>query len=72
MWLGQSLIVISSPLALGLAIHAVWKGADRRFALAAVGLSGLEMLLIWPPYAMAIFGLGKLWNQVVGGLLGYY
>ena len=72
MWLGQSLIVVSCPLAFGLAIRAVWKGRDRRFALAALVLSGLDMLLIWLPYAMTIFGLGQLWNKVMRRLLGYY
>jgi hypothetical protein len=71
MWLGQSLNVISCPIAFGLAIRAVWKGSDRRFAFAALGLSGLEMLLIWLPYAMGILGLGELRNQMVIRLLGY-
>ena len=45
---------------------------DRRFAFAALGLSGLEMFLIWLPHAMVIFGLGEVWNNVVGRLYGYY
>jgi len=70
-WLGQSLIVITCPLAFGLAIRAVWKGTDRRVAFVALGLSGLGMLLIWLPYAMVIFGLGEVWNKVMVRLLGY-
>jgi hypothetical protein len=58
-WLGQSLTVLACPLALGLAIHAVWKGADRWFAFLALVLSGLEMFAIWLPAAMVILGLGK-------------
>jgi hypothetical protein len=53
-------------LAFGLSIGAVWKGADRWFAFTALGLSGLEMLLIWRMYEMAIFGLGELWNKAMG------
>jgi hypothetical protein len=71
-WLGQSLIVLSCPLAFGLAIHAVSNGTDRRAGFFALGLSGLEMLLVWLPYAMVIFGLGDFWNQVMGKLHGYY
>lgn len=53
--------MIGCPLAFGLAIQAVRKGADRRFAFAALGLSGLGMLLIWLPYAVRIFfDLGEL------------
>jgi hypothetical protein len=71
MWLGQSLIVLTCPLALGSAIRAGWKGTDRRFAFAALGLSGLGMLLIWLPYAMVIVGLGEPWNKVMVRLLSY-
>jgi hypothetical protein len=53
--LGRSLIVSACPLAFGLAIQAIRKGTDRRFAVAALGLSRLGMLLIWLPYAMSIF-----------------
>lgn len=65
-WLGQSLILMSCPLAFGLSIRAVWKATDRWFAFAALGLSGLEMLLIWLRCAMAIFGLAELWNKLMG------
>jgi hypothetical protein len=59
--LGQSLIVITCPLAFGLAIQAVRKGTERRFAFAALGLSGLGMLLVWLPLAVSMFFfLGKL------------
>jgi hypothetical protein len=65
-WLGQSLILLSCPLAFGLSTGAVCKGKDRWFAFTALGLSGLEMLSIWLMHVMVIFGLGELWNQVMG------
>ena len=70
-WLGQSLTVITCPLAFGLAIHAVWKGANRWFAFPALVLSGLDMF-IWLRAAMVILGLGEFWNAVMGGLLGSF
>lgn len=57
-WLGQSLTVITCPLAFGLAIPAVWNGVNRWFAFPALALSGLEMYGIWIRAAMAILGLG--------------
>ena len=71
-WLGQSLTVITCPLAFGLAIHAVWKGANRWFAFPALVLSGLEMFYNWLWRAMAILGLGEFWNAVMLRLYGYY
>jgi len=69
-WLGQSLTVIACPLAFGLAIHAVRKGANRWFAFPALVLSGLEMFGIWLRAAMAILGLGEFWNAVMSRLHG--
>jgi hypothetical protein len=59
-WLGQSLTVITVPLAFGLAIHAVWKGANRWFAFPALALSGLEMFDICNRTAMVILQQGRL------------
>ncbi len=64
-WLGQSLNVLTCPLAFVLAIRAVWKGANRWFAFPALILSGLEMFGIWLPAAMAILGLGQFWNAAI-------
>ena len=71
-WLGQSLTVITCPLAFGLAIHAVWKGANRWFAFPALVLSGLEMFAYWLPAATVILGLGEFWNAVMFRLNGSY
>jgi hypothetical protein len=69
-WLGQSLTVITCPLAFGTAIRAVWKGAHRWFAYPALVLSGIEMFDIWLRAAMALVGLGELWNAVMFRLYG--
>ena len=62
-WLGQSLTVITCPLAFGLAIRAVWKGADRWFAFPALILAGVDMYGPWLQAALAIFGLGHPGTQ---------
>ena len=69
-WLGQSLTVITCPLAFGLAIRAVWKGADRWFAFPALILSGLDMYGPWLQAAMAMFGLGHPGMQLMFRLHG--
>jgi hypothetical protein len=58
-WLGQSLTAITCPLAFGLAIHAVWKGANRWFAFPALVLSGLGLFDLLHRAAMVILALGK-------------
>lgn len=70
-WFGQSLTVMACPLAFGLAIRAVWKGANRWFAFPALVLSGLEMFDMWLPPAMSILGLGEFWKAVMLRLHGY-
>ena len=70
-WLGQSLTVLTCPPAVGLAIRAIWKGANRWFAFPALVLSGLEMFGIWLPAAMAILDWGEFWNAVMFRLHGY-
>jgi hypothetical protein len=57
-WLVQSLTVITCPLAFGLAIHAVWKGANRWFAFPALVLSGFELFDVCLRAAMVILVFG--------------
>lgn len=46
--LGQSILLLAPPLALGLGLGALVRGIDRKFTFAALALSGIEAtLLAW-------------------------
>jgi hypothetical protein len=44
--LGPGIIVLGTPSALAVAIYAMARAADRGFALAALGISAAELLLV--------------------------